>query len=1087
MELLLSVGFPTAMGWQRVDLRAELDASATRFDALVGALAEWGRWHGISVPPRPVLLVADNDGSWRWAPLDRSVFGSGLVSGQEVRIADEADLGQLTVGTYPSLAEDPAALSLDIVSGPSAGCWVLLKPGRHVVGRSGSASVVVTDPAMAPEQFVVEVTPALEATIASVAGATSPTYVGSSAIDGTPLPLPAHETVLVGNSQFVMRPLRPPSAGRRDRLGQISFNPLPYKRPLVHPRRLEPVPAPPGTPVKGRFPAASILLPLIAAVVLVYVTKQVAFVALAALSPLMMLSNHFSEGRHSKSSYKAQAAEFRRRVESRAAEVDQALSEERRERLAAAPDLAWLVHQAAARQGRLWERARGAPDFLALRAGLGTVPSLVEVSVEPGGDPDLQGWAGTRLAHHASLNLAPVVLALDELPVAGTRGPAAEVDKLCASLLLQSALLHSPEHLVVAGAFPSDDYDNWSWLKWLPHTRSATSPLEGPHLVDETGVSDLVRRVAKVANERLAAATHAHTADADASWLWPRVLLVLHECSEPDRSALGALLGTGSGAGITVLWVGHDETGLPRQCDVVMQVQDPLVAPSSMRFTAPDRQDQPFVYEGVTAPGADRIARMLAPLRDVSAATATSGIPTLVELLDLPGMSPSPQAVAQHWASSAHAYGLFAPLGMGANGSFSVDLVHDGPHALIAGTSGAGKSELLQTLVLSLAAHHPPSRLALLFIDYKGGAASAPFEPLPHTVGQVTNLDERRALRALASLRAELRRRMALLEGRAKDLEEMLRVAPEDAPPSLVIVVDEFATLVKEIPEFVAGMVDIAQRGRSLGIHLVLATQRPGGSVSDNILANTNLRICLRVLDPSDSSAVIGSREASAIPVPLKGRAYARLGPGALMPFQGAWSGAPYDEAGDRHAVSVRPFLFTEPERSSLERAGTVQEVREWPGPVGAQGGATPTAPAASVTQLDATVGAIVGAAQLMGAQPPRRPWVEPLPEQLAAADLPGANVGAKYTSDPGRWAVIGLADLPDEQRQVLAEVDLETAGGMLVFGGGGAGKTTLLRTVAAGLAQQGNPGQVQLYLLDFAGRTLLQLEELPHVVAAAG
>ncbi len=209
---------------------------------------------------------------------------------------------------------------------------------------------------------------------------------------------------------------------------------------------------------------------------------------------------------------------------------------------------------------------------------------------------------------------------------------------------------------------------------------------------------------------------------------------------------------------------------------------------------------------------------------------------------------------------------------MGVDGPLWLDLVEDGPHTLIGGTSGAGKSELLQSIVASLAVHHSPTRLNFLFVDYKGGASSTVFAGLPHTVGYVTNLDAELSLRALTSLRAELNRRMRVMEGRAKDLAEMLEVAPDEAPASLVIIVDEFATLVKEVPEFVAGVVDIAQRGRSLGIHLILATQRPSGSVNENILANTNLRISLRMLDRPESTAVIGSPEAADIPVPLKGR-----------------------------------------------------------------------------------------------------------------------------------------------------------------------------------------------------------------------
>jgi S-DNA-T family DNA segregation ATPase FtsK/SpoIIIE len=493
--------------------------------------------------------------------------------------------------------------------------------------------------------------------------------------------------------------------------------------------------------------------------------------------------------------------------------------------------------------------------------------------------------------------------------------------------------------------------------------------------------------------------------------------------------------------------------------------------PSLLRFTDPQLDDQTFELEGITAATADAMARTLGPVRDVSAATLTTGIPRLVNLLDLPGLpGPDAHAIASSWSMS-RPYGLDATIGMGADGPFSLDLVSEGPHALIAGTSGAGKSELLQTLVLALATRYSPERLNFLFIDYKGGAASSQFAPLPHTVGSVTNLDERLALRALASLRAELRRRMGVLEGRAKDLAEMLEVAPDESPPSLVIVVDEFATLVKEIPDFMAGMVDVAQRGRSLGIHLVLATQRPTGAVNDNILANTNLRIALRVLDTADSRAVIDSKDAAGIPVPLRGRAYARNGPGALAPFQCAWAGAPYLPEEQASPVIVHPYPFTQPAIDEGRSTANTDEMGE-----------------RAETQLVVMVRACRSAADAIGAPAPRRPWVEPLPEELSLERVlaDDEHRQALRRADPGRYAVLGLGDLPEQQRQLVVDVDLEAEGGLLIFGAGGSGKTTLLRTIAAGLAEQGSPDQVRLYVMDFSGRSMTQLDELPHVAAAA-
>ena len=329
---------------------------------------------------------------------------------------------------------------------------------------------------------------------------------------------------------------------------------------------------------------------------------------------------------------------------------------------------------------------------------------------------------------------------------------------------------------------------------------------------------------------------------------------------------------------------------------------------STVWFTEPQAPGEEFEPEPANARLIDQVAMSLAPLRDATSASAASAIPRVVPLLSLFGPDlPTPMSVAATWATPKP-YGLRAPIGMGPSGPLELDLVEHGPHALIGGTSGAGKSELLQSIVASLIHEYPPTRLTFLFVDYKGGAASVVFNSVPHTVGYVTNLDSSLSMRALTSLRAELNHRMRLMEGKAKDLPEMLERFPDETPPSLVIVVDEFATLVKEVPDFVAGVVDIAQRGRSLGVHLILATQRPSGSVNENILANTNLRISLRMLDATESKTVIGVGSAADIPLPLKGRAFAKLGPRDLIEFQSAFTGAPLTQEREVSPVVVHRF-----------------------------------------------------------------------------------------------------------------------------------------------------------------------------------
>jgi S-DNA-T family DNA segregation ATPase FtsK/SpoIIIE len=323
--------------------------------------------------------------------------------------------------------------------------------------------------------------------------------------------------------------------------------------------------------------------------------------------------------------------------------------------------------------------------------------------------------------------------------------------------------------------------------------------------------------------------------------------------------------------------------------------------------------------------------------------------------------------------------GLVCPVGRTVDGPCTVDLVSDGPHALVGGTTGSGKSELLVTWVTSLAARYRPDQVTFLLVDFKGGAAFDAVRDLPHCVGLITDLDEREARRALASLTAELQyRERVLREAGARDVTDERSAG---RLPRLVIVVDEFATMLGTFPALHTAFVDIAARGRSLGVHLVLCTQRPAGVVRDALLANCSLRFSLRVNNRDDSQAVLGSDAAALIDAALPGRCVVRRGSGAVQTCQVATT---TDD-------DVRAVL-----------------------------GDTPSGPK------------------------PRRPWLDPLPSRVTAADLARLARGPRPPE-----LLLGLVDEPERQRYRAAGYDPEADGSLLVVGGGGAGKSTLLAALA--------------------------------------
>ena len=534
-----------------------------------------------------------------------------------------------------------------------------------------------------------------------------------------------------------------------------------------------------------------------------------------------------------------------------------------------------------------------------------------------------------------------------------------------------------------------------------------------------------------------------------------QLVVLIDEDMRLDRSLLSATVSSAAEHGVAFMWLGHDARDLPGQARMIVELDE-----GRATLSATDAKSGTAVRDvsadGISNELAERTARNLAPVRDVGELARSGDIPRRVGLLELLGLTqPSEAALRHRWESWRG--DLRATVGVGADGPLTLDLRAEGPHALIAGTTGSGKSELLRTLVAAAAAAAPPDKLSFLLVDYKGGAAFAPCAALPHVVDIISDLDEHLAERALTALHAELKRREQILaEHGARDLLELSRRMPEVAPPLLVIAVDEFAKLREEVPEFVDGVVDIAQRGRSLGVHMVLAAQTLRNAFTSAIRANTNLRVALRVSEESESDDMISSPLAARIPSgeSSRGRAFVRTGHSELREFQAAYvSGRGTQDTGE---LSMTRFDGTAPPHS------------------GGAGGESESDSDSDLTAL----GAAARAAQAtMGLRAPDAPWLPLLPEMLAIEDVPVEEPHA------GR-ATVGLIDLPALQRQDALVVDLPQAGNVVVFGTANSGRSSALRSIALGLAREARTDQVCLFGLDGGGGALAELDALAHCAA---
>ncbi|MCU1431827.1 MAG: hypothetical protein JWP95_932, partial [Actinotalea sp.] len=641
---------------------------------------------------------------------------------------------------------------------------------------------------------------------------------------------------------------------------------------------------------------------------------------------------------------------------------------------------------------------RTAVDLARAPAGPGTAPRS-----SAGAEPVAGGW--TRAA--------------DGLAVVGPRDLAlATVRSLLGAALLDDDVLLTLLH-------PSARTDDWAWARWLG--RRVGGPGSAWVVREPSGA----RAVLRAAPDRLVVADGLDWGSALGDW-WR------------ERPA---------GPGIVLL--AGDARQVPAWCRWVA-----AVAPDGSTAIA-DRLVAASPVHVLAAPASPRWleehARRIAGRDALRAAGAEPVLPHRVSLADC-GVPGDLETVLRSWDRKGGAAppGLRAALGVTGTGSpLTVDLVAQGPHLLVAGTTGSGKSELLQSLVLGLALSCPPTEVTMVLVDYKGGASFGPCRGLPHVLGEVTDLDQAEAARALDGLRAELRRRELLLaRAGVGDLDQLRHVVgPAVAPPRLVVVVDEFRALTEDLPDFVPRLVRIAAQGRSLGIHLVLATQRPAGAVSAELRANMALRICLRVTDGADSSDVVDVPDAALIPADRPGRALLRRAAGAPEVVQTAWAALPpnaragagpvasattaADRAGGRTgAEAVRPAVAWSsfgPPSSRGPDAG-----RDHRGPERPDHGAH-------------LVEVVREAARVAGHRRPDPVWLPPLPMRVEEADLPPAFGHAAV--DPG-WLPLALTDLPVAQRRGVLLWSGRAP--LAVAGHGGTGRTTVLRVAARAALARG-------------------------------
>ncbi len=949
--------------------------------------------------------------------------GSSLASlkwGDRISIFADGGRGVVTYLLASERRDQPAA-EIRVLNGPDIGTCIPVPEGEFLIGRGAQAAVRLSDPAVSNAHLQLKVTSAgtflrpLESK-----GVSAAVWVdGQQASEN--VAIFNGQRIDIGNTTFTLANV----CERMDEHLTLLRAPQPVVQTVD-----EPINAPrePAKPDRKRLPVASIVLPAVIGLALaLLVHPRMAIFAL--MSPVLMLVTFWEERRSARDLGVRQKQELECLEIKFAEELRLArgryleLCEHR------TPALGHWINQVREGGPLVWATRRDDANAFSFVVGKGTVEWPFAIR----GQTEASARAKLLIDQSRTIEGAPITLTIGSGSSIGFVGSSGR-DAVRAQLA-QLISRNGPADLKIVVFTTPERMSGWAPLRLTAHGLSGAN-----------GGGNCV--VTDIEELRVAWGPTA---------IGPQLVVLAidrpgSECQD-DPSLQQFLAEYRMRTALFV--IAESDRGMARGCEGIFTLNAEHAGTISAVFrrTASSHDDllpkDGQVIQSVLTmtPAGFRahcwaVARFVDPFETEQAGS----LGRVVTFEDLHTSTDATTAALDRWSTTT-IRSLRVPVGMTSTGPLVIDLVADGPHALIAGTTGSGKSELLRALVLGLAAEYSPENVTFLLVDFKGGSAFGELCELPHVVGLVTDLDGRLAERTLVSLEAELRRRERIL--RSAGVSDLCDFVPSDATnplPRLVVVIDEFATLAKELPSFIGALIGVAQRGRSLGIHLVLATQRPGGVVNDNIRANTNIRMCLRVQSPADSSDVLGVTAAATIDPSLPGRAFVRIGSGSAIEFQTALVGS------TRADESTKVVLIGGAPAASQQAAFTLDRCDTRV--LGASNGATSSKSKSKPKRSSNRIGQIATAFGATGRTLPRRPLQEPLRGFIDYRPMSQEN---------------GVGTIDDPEQQMLRPLDVHVEEeNVALIGSAKSGKTTAIRSILLNAFDRGGQDSPQIYVVTF-------------------
>lgn len=709
--------------------------------------------------------------------------------------------------------------------------------------------------------------------------------------------------------------------------------------------------------------------------------------------------------------------------------------------------------------GDLFDRRSSDDDFLHVRMGVGERESVKQVDYklrESLEIDDLAELPEQVKSEFEKLENAPISIDFAHAGAVGVVGPAGKCNAVLNRMVVDLVCRQYEDDLKLFFIVEPENEGLVHWARLLPHVQN--EDLNCRNIVcDDESKNVLFEYLYKelTAREEQASSANGRTGAPSPSL----VIFVIDECGMKNHP-LCRFVDNAAALGVTFVFFERMKEFLPLGCSRIVTLANEEYGGSIVE-AANDKRKDSFLFDPVADEDVAQMAQTLAPVycEEVSLEGALTKSISLFEMLGI--IAADDLDLKERWASTRVDKSLAAPLGVSKSHTVYLDL-HDkahGPHGLVAGTTGSGKSEILQSYVLSMATLFHPYEVGFVIIDFKGGGMVNQFRDLPHLVGAITNIDGREIDRSLKSIKAELQKRQRLFaEADVNHISKYIKKYKSgqvaEPLPHLIIIVDEFAELKAEQPEFMKELISTARIGRSLGVHLILATQKPAGQVNEQIWSNSRFKLCLKVAGPEDSNEVIKSPLAAEIKEP--GRAYLQVGNNEIFElFQSAFSGAPEHEDED----NTKEFTLYEVANSG-KRTPVFEKRRK-------------KSEESVATQLDAIVAHVARYCNTQGIKHLPSICLPPLPDVVAFP--------ARPVFDAARGMALGIYDDPDSQYQGPALFDIDGTNTFIV-GSSLSGKTNVLQCIIRTIAQTRTPEQAALYIMDFASMTLKNFEDLAHV-----